>query len=258
MNKLKNKNIVITRPQPSATRLAKTCQEHGANAIIFPTIEIVPYDLDENLLNDLIELQQADKIIFTSANAVSQCVKLFKENTLSIPTQAQFFAVGQSTAQLLHQQWQCHVYSPMQSFSSETLLEHPFLQNVQNQTIVIVSGKGGREYLQETLQQRGAKVNKICLYERICATIDPKPLFDAWQTHGIDCIVCTSVEGLQNLFTIVGEHGKRYLHRTLLVVISDRMLEYAETLGYSLSFIVKASSAQDKEILSALSIQWKQ
>ena len=249
---LKNKKIVITRTQPGAGRLAILCRQLGAKPIIFPTIEIMPCVLNQQLQQNLTRLQYVDKIIFFSPNAVKQCVVLCQQYQLPIPQHVEFFAVGQSTAEVLQQQWQCQVHYPQPSFDSESLLAMPQLANVNGQIIVIVAGVGGRELLEQELTTRGAKVQKLSLYQRVCARSRPQPLLLAWEQDEIAIIVTTSIDGLKNLFTIVGEQGKAYLLQTPLLVISDRMQQQAISLGYQAALIIKATSAQDYDIMNTL------
>lgn len=247
-NTLHNQHLLITRPQPGAQRLAAQCQQQGATVTVFPTIVIAPCERNDDMHTALQAFHQADSIIFTSPNAVHYCLEACQAYAVAAPTHARIFAVGESTAQMLIQHWHCSVDYPRASFNSEALLALPALQTVSEQRMTIVTGVGGRDVLQETLTQRGAIVNKVAVYQRLC----PDQRLDPHSLAAIDVIIATSVEGLHNLMQLIHEPDRTTLLQKKLLVISPRMHAAAIALGFSAHLIITAHSAQDCDIISML------
>jgi uroporphyrinogen-III synthase len=257
---LKNCRVVVTRSQPGAQRLAQQCTQYGATVRVFPTIDILPCENNSVLRTALADLQQVNDIIFTSAHAVNYCVTFCDQWGLPVPEHANFFAVGESTANVLTQQWGCNVEYPRQSFDSDALLRLPPLEQVMARSIAIVGGVGGRELLQTVLTQRGAKVKKIAVYERMCPQKDHTKKNVAWKKDKIDVIVATSVEGLCNLMMLLDAQERVEVLQIPLLVVGDRMREAAIRLGFSAMLILTAFSAQDHDIIKVLATwqeQWQ-
>ncbi|MBI5782594.1 MAG: uroporphyrinogen-III synthase, partial [Gammaproteobacteria bacterium] len=61
----------------------------------------------------------------------------------------------------------------------------------------------------------------------------------------------TSVDGLHNLFDMVGKAGQHWLIRTPIIVVSERMREVCRELGFKTELRV-AATASDEAILEAI------
>ena len=69
-------------------------------------------------------------------------------------------------------------------------------------------------------------------------------------------IVITSAQGLDNLFTLLGERARPWLKEAGYVVASDRLAEHADALGITERPVV-AAGADDDALLAAL-IRWRE
>jgi uroporphyrinogen-III synthase len=131
---------------------------------------------------------------------------------------------------------------PQQQFNSEGLLEVEDLQQLNNKQIVIFRGEVGRELLAQSLRQRGAQVEYAEVYRRIRPECDTSEVQQAGLNGVINIAIVTSNEGLQNLYDMVGESGRRWLLHTPLAVVSQRNVELAQKLGFKSSVIAKQAS----------------
>ncbi len=254
MNKdrsLAGMGVVVTRPVHQAEGLCQLIESYGGKAIRFPTLAISePHDsaAAQHIIDHLEDYQMA---IFTSANAVRWGLRWGLERRFSELPILQRVAIGKATAQTLSQcAAPAHWVSPP-PFNSEALLTLPTLQAVDGLSIVIFCGEGGREVLDATLRQRGAKVIKARVYRRSLPAVSINPLLHYWKKGQIQAVVITSTESLKNLFALAGEVAKPWLCRTPLVVVSRRSQQTALQLGVQSSPLI-ASEVSDAAIVETL------
>jgi uroporphyrinogen-III synthase len=239
--------VLVTRPAHQAERLAALLEAQGAEAVRFPTIEIAPPQ-DLRALEQLIDrLDEFDVAIFVSANAVDKAIPLIRARRADLPARLQVACVGSATASALARLGIKGVSTPTSQYDSESLLALPLLAAVQGKRIVIFRGQSGRELLGDTLRTRGAQVEYAECYRRVAPTADPTPLLRHW----VDVVTATSVEGLTNLFAMLGAAGHERLRRTPVMVVSERMAQTCRELGFGRPAII-ARSAGDEAIVQTL------
>lgn len=135
------------------------------------------------------------------------------------------------------------------------MLALPALQTVNGQRFVIFRGDGGREYLAETLRQRGANVDYIEAYRRCRPDADTAAVIRHWQSGAINVVVVNSAESLRNLWDMLGEAGQPLLQQTPLLLVSERMLPLLQPLGLTTAPIL-AENATDEAVIKAL-LDWQ-
>ena len=248
---LQNIGVLVTRPRHQAHNLCVAIPRCGGHVILFPTIEIIS-TVDQKKLNEIKKtLPAIDFAIFVSANAVRNAEKCFKQ----FSTATKIAAIGLGTKAAL-EKCDMHVdIYPEREFNSEGLLAHAALNNIDGKYVMLFRGEKGRTVLANTLKTRGAKLIETIVYRRVKPMIDASLSLLAWQQGMVNIIVSTSLEGLHNLFDLLGSEGKSWLQETPLLVISPPMLESAKALGYKMEPII-ADNASDKAILAALR-EWK-
>jgi len=231
---LNGKKILVTRPAKQAENLCKLIEEQGGIPVRLPTLEIAPPNISPCFPNP----EEIEIGIWTSVNAVLYS----KSFLLEIKPTLQLAAVGQKTAQVLEKYGQ--ILHPPQDFTSEGLLKMELFQEVKNKNIALFSGEGGRETLFDTLQQRGANIQKIAVYQRVIPTVNMPN-----EIEKIDYLVASSGETLKNLFIMLGNAA--WLREKPLVVISNRVATVAKNIGISMPCVV-APQADDEGLLHAL------
>jgi uroporphyrinogen-III synthase len=242
--------VVITRPEHQAQNLTQLVQNAGGAAILFPLLAIDEPRHPQPAIEIARALDRYDLAIFISANAVEHGLRYVDAHG-HWPQSLRIAAVGAATARALQEHHRPAAIVPADGYNSEALLAHPELQNMHGKRVVIFRGEGGRELLGDTLKQRGAQVDYAEVYRRTKPPVDSQVLLDAWQRSGIDAIVVTSNESLQNLFDLVGPVGQAYLQRTQLVVMSERAAELARQLGVTVPARI-VTPVSDAAILAAL------
>lgn len=236
--------VLVTRPRAQADSLAREILDAGGRAIIFPTLEIISIEPEGGWQNLQNKFKAIDIIVFTSANAVREIISY----QVKIPEICEVAAIGTATQQaLLDAGFTCD-WIPMRDFRSEGLLELPVFQEIKNKKIIIMSGEGGRDYLQAVLEERGAHVEKVAVYKRACPVGDASVLKEFLTHVGSKIIISTSVESLNNLLQLSTQVGKPF--GIPLIVVSERMGLAAKALGFKTVYC--AESAGDDAILNAI------
>ena len=242
--------VLVTRPRDQAENLAHLIEAHGGEAIRFPAIEIAEPQDPRALLAVVDRLKDFALAIFISPNAVRRAMNLFRARG-GLPPGLRVACVGRGSARELKNFGIDNAIVPPDRFDSEALLELPELQQVAGKRIVIFRGDGGRELLGDTLRERGAEVVYAECYRRLCPDTDITPLLQRWARGEIDIVSVTSVDGLRNLFGMLGKDGQQRLIRTPIVVVSDRMAQVCRELGFTTGPRV-AATAGDDAILEAI------
>jgi uroporphyrinogen-III synthase len=222
--------VLVTRPQQQAKSLCDSISAAGGEAIAFPVLDIESVSAENETNMAIID---QDMIIFISRNAVSYFMTGLKT---PLADNVQLVAVGGGTATaMLQYGLRVDIQAPPPA-GSESLLAMPELNRVENKSVLIVRGQGGRELLANTLRTRGAKIRYIEVYRRIL----PSPSkAEVEQAKLADCIIITSIAGLDNLCQLIEAEA---LMSKWLIVISERIRQYAKKLGFEQCVVVADAS----------------
>jgi uroporphyrinogen-III synthase len=219
--------IVITRPARQAAGLAQEVAALGGRPLIFPAIVILP-PADPTALREVQwHLSRYDIAVFVSANAVEYGVA----DAAGWPARLLTLAPGPGTAAALAAIGIGNVRIPTTTMDSEGLLALPELETVAGKRVVIFRGDTGRELLKNALQSRGAEVTQVECYRRARPEGGAAGLIEAWRAKRIDAVTITSSEGLDNLWAILDNEGRRYLAAVPVFVPHPRIAEHARRLG---------------------------
>ena len=244
-------NILVTRPSPAGEMLVSRLRALGQVAWSFPLIEFTPGRELNTLPERLSALGQDDMVFALSQHAVTFAHAHLQQTHAYWPLQPRYFAIGRTTALALHTASGIEVRYPLDQEISEVLLQLPELQNIQGKRALILRGNGGRELLGETLVARGAQVEFCECYQRCGKLYDGAQEAMRWHTRGVDTIVVTSGEMLQQLFTLIPLWSREnWLLRCRLLVVSERLANLARELGWQ--DIQVAENADNDALLRAL------
>lgn len=250
MDELRGQSILITRPHQQANILTALIKSLGGEAIRYPAIAIKPIATRQSLPEMLRPHHGSDIAIFISPNAAAlaaRSVALLGSNT-------QVAAIGPSTAAALQVHGVIVDIHPKAGFTSEALLQDEALQDVVGKKIVIFRGEGGRALLGDKLTSRGANVSYLELYRRELPEPDSgltEQIRDRLISGGISYVVVTSVEGLDNLCTLLDPDAHKILRSATLVTPSERVVKRAEKRGLQ-CIPVLANGPDDKALLEAI------
>jgi len=244
------RRVLVTRPTGQADRLCRMLEAAGYAAIPMPAMEIVA-PLDSSWLETVLdELDSYDMAVFVSVNAVNMGLE-FILNERDWPEHMLIATVGARSAEALLKYGLSVDFVPEHRFNSEALLALDDLQDMSGQRVAVFRGNGGREYLHDTLTERGAEVDYAEVYRRVCPVVDAKSMLKLLQPEFLFCITVNSNETLQNLFEMAGPEGRPLLLDQKLVVASQRQQLLAQQLGFTQLPSV-AHNASDEAILAAI------
>ena len=216
-------SILVTRPSPAGEQLVSRLRTLGQVAWSFPLIEFSPGRELSALADRINTLQEGDLLFALSQHAVEFAHAQLQQQSLSWTTAPRYFAIGRSTALALH----------------------------AGKRALILRGNGGRELLGETLRERGADVTFVECYQRCAKHYDGAEEAMRWHARGINTLVVTSGEMLQQLWSLIPHwYRENWLLRCRLLVVSERLANLARELGWQ--DIRIADNADNDALLRAL------
>lgn len=245
-------SILVTRPSPAGEQLVSRLRTLGRVAYHSPLIEFSPGSELVKLPEMLSSLQRQDLIVVLSQHAVNYANRALQQQHQHWPDFVDYYAIGRTTGLLMHRASSLPVTYPQEGETSETLLQLPSLQNLSAKRALILRGNGGRELIAETLSERGVKVTYCECYQRSPIYYDGNEQSANWQRAGIDTLVVTSGEMLQQLYMLVPEYYRTsWLLRCSLIVVSERLATLARQLGWAATIRV-AENADNDALIRAL------
>lgn len=241
------KHILITRPEGKGAALAEQLEQAGYQASLYPVLKIT-YLTPTNV--ELSPLVNADKIIFVSQDAV-HALNALKP---AINTKAQFYGVGQQTADTIYEVFGVRAALPKQH-DSEGLLALKSLADVDGSNIVLVKGIGGRPEIAKTLKQRGAYLNNCVVYQREPVELSSANWIDHWQSHNVHGIVITSNAAVDAIFNTISAAQLTWLQQCEFYVASERIGTYLQQQKINSTHIHTAAGASDHAMFTCINQQ---
>ena len=248
--------IMVTRPRVQGEALAERIRRAGGHALAWPLLEIRPYRASHDqaaidvLRSQLGVVEQFDKLLFVSANAVREAMHWLREIGVSPASLPSCCAVGRTSAEVLAGFGVQAVCAPG-SMDTEALLAMPELDRVAGQRLLICRGEGGRTLLAETLRQRGARVDECALYRRQCPEYKDGVTASAMQAQRINVVQLASGETLSNFISLLGPGSIGPIMGGIsLIVPGARVGALAEQAGFRHIRIAKPPT--DEGIISVL------
>lgn len=252
-----NKVVLVTRPAHQAADFIKELERSGATALAFPSMEIEPVEVTEQLLQLLSGLNKYHLLIFISSNAVKYAATILQKLDLPIETiNCEIATIGKATHAAADSVGFKVSLQPENGFNSDALLQLPALQTgaINSKRVLIMRGEGGLEQLADTLTQRGAEVSYAEVYRRIKPRRDTgisrQQLSHQWEEMAINTVTVTSNESLQNLYDMLEAPGRTIMLATHLIVPSQRCYDLAMSLGFESVKI--AESAINQHMIEAI------
>ncbi|MDM4764578.1 uroporphyrinogen-III synthase [Pelomonas sp. SE-A7] len=227
--------LVLTRPRPQCADWLARLAAQGVDAVALPLIAIEPGEDASAASRAWARLPEAALAMFVSPNAVEHFFAARPQQqdwpaaTLAVtvgPGSAQALLQAGVPASLLRQP-----PADSESFDSEHLW--PLLKDLdwQGRLALMLRGEGGRDWLAERLQERGARVEAFNIYRRSCPRLnaDETQLLEQIGAEPVDHVwLFSSSEAIHNLATL----GFRPSPQSLAIATHARIAETASRLGW--------------------------
>lgn len=236
--------IVLTRPAGQNEALAARIQAAGGEVLVMPLLAIAPPACPVAADALLVQLSQADTIIFISPNAVRMACSVVP--AAHWPKDKRWAAIGKGTAQALHEADVVDVLTPEHGADSEALLALDDFSQLAGQHVLLVRGEGGRELLAHTLAERGACVEHAVVYRRLACPPDRGALRQYAAGQRL-LLVITSSEALR---VLMDAGDAAWLRTQDFVWAHPRIAQQAALLGLNHGMI--APSPEDDAVFAAL------
>lgn len=227
--------ILVTRPVDQSVQLARLIRDAGGEPVLFPALEIEPI-VDAASESMLGQLSQFYLMIFVSPNAARVAMPQIAKHG-GMPVHVKVAAVGQGTAAELKKSGAQDIIHPRERFDSEALVGELSTMPLGGSRVLIVRGRGGREYLGDNLRSRGAVVDYLECYRRVKPDRDMRELISRSGGDGVKACLATSSNIVDNLFEMAGMAGRRWLCGVPFFVSHPRVAATAFSRGVQKVFV---------------------
>ena len=255
---LKDKWIVVTRPEHQAGALSKRLEQAGARVILFPLIAIRPAQNIALAKKQLTQLAAYDLLVFVSPNAVDACLKWV--NIASLQS-CKIASVGAKTKAKLISYGLDVKISPQENYNSEALLALPEMKKLglsdsgKPHKVAILRGEGGRNFLKESLEKQGCQVDYIELYQRKCPQNSLDALKEKAANNQLDVIIMTSGTSVKNLFALQAQAAHDWLNTTTLLAGSERIKQQVLSSTSHTGLVLSTLNPGDEKLYQKL-LEW--
>ena len=231
---LTGKTIAVTRPQAQAGELGRAIAARGGQPFYFPLLEISPPVDTGPLRAAAARLATYALAVFVSPNAVHYALPCLLQGR-GWPPEVRPVAVGPGTVKALAGAGVTACLSPPARFDSEALLELPELSApaVAGRQVLILRGNGGRELLGDTLEARGARVDRVACYQRSGPGAGREAFREALAAGRLDALTLSSSEALGHLLEGLQDSELERLRALPLFVPHARIAERSRAAGFT-------------------------
>jgi uroporphyrinogen III methyltransferase / synthase len=246
---LKDRGVLITRPERQSRPLRDALRKLGAATVAVPTIEIAAPRAGGPLDAALRRLDRYDWVVVTSVNGVRACVARARALRIRLgrTTPPRWGAVGPATAAELRRAGIRVAQTPTRYLTRVIGRE---LREVRGRRVLLPRADSASPTLASVLRERGASVDEVVAYHTI---IGPKRhregLRRALAGGRVDTIVFTSASTVHGLIRLLGPKSPA-LKAVALVCIGPVT---AAALGeYGLTATTVATEHTTRGIVDAL------
>lgn len=236
--------VISLRPVGGHAAVRRAAAALGARTLALSPWRLEARDDDATRAN-LREALAADRVLFTSPAAAMAAARL--QPLRPAPGQ-DWLAVGAGTARALRRAGVEAVASP-ERMDSEGLLALPGLQALDGLSAGLVTAPGGRGVIAATLADRGARLVRADVYERVPVPPSPRAVAALRALDAPAWVLLSSGEALELVLSSLPADARAALARASVVAASGRLACLAR--GHGLQVAAVAASARVADLLAA-------
>jgi uroporphyrinogen III methyltransferase/synthase len=232
------KKVLVTRSRNQASVFVKFLEELGAEAIEFPTIEIIPPQSWNELDRAIENLGTYNWIIFTSVNGVLFFFERLKRKSKDLRELKgiKIAAIGEQTAKSVANLGLAVDIIP-DDFKAEGIVERFRETDIKGKRILIPRAKEAREVLPLELAQMGADVHVVVVYETKKPSLKKIEGIGKMLKNGkIDVITFASSSTVRNFLSVFGK-DREIFSSTIVACIGPITAEPLRELGIKAEII---------------------
>lgn len=248
---LAGRRVLICRPEPEASRLARQFQSAGAETFVFPLVDREPLPETPERRTTILSLDEFSHVIAVSPYAARLLLEELDTWWPQLPAGLKWYGVGAGTAKALAE-YGINAQKPHEGWTSEALLKLPSLAHLNGERVLVARGEAGRELTRKTLEARGGRVTIMPLYRRFCPDYTPAQINRALDQFAPEAIIALSGETLNNLIALCANCSHNLYDRPVIVP-ARRIADQARTAGFNAPFI--PGSLADNDIVAAVAEQ---
>jgi len=234
---LHGQRVLVTRARDQATDLVELLEEHGADTVVAPTIDIAPPDDLAPLDEACARIGSFDWVVFTSVNGVDH----FMRRLLAGPGDVRdlkgvrICTIGPATAQRLTR-YGLKVNLMPDEFRAEAIVAALGASaDVGGKRFLLPRADLAREHLAKALADAGADVTEVVAYRTLPVAPESGDVPDVYRLlldKKIDIVTFTSASTVRNFARQIGaDPAADLLRSTLVACIGPVTADEAEQLG---------------------------
>lgn len=200
---LKNKKVLVPRGEKQAKAFSKLLEKYGGIPVEIPLIAFRPVRPGPSLRMILENLHRYDWIIFTSKVAVETFLSFLP--VLAESSLPKIAVIGKKTEEVLHNEG-LNVFFTPSAYVAETFVSEfsPYVNSGMN--IFIPKGNLAREFIAESLRDRGASVDEEIVYETYMPDESRTKLSHLMAKKELDILLFTSPSTVDHFMEVIQEN----------------------------------------------------
>lgn len=210
------KRFAVTRPEHQGAEFIEALENLGAEVYNCPTIKICPIESSSIIDNEINQLNAYQWLIFTSVNSV----RIFMERVFELGKDSRALGnlkictIGSKTGDSLMEYGIIPDLIP-DEFSQEGILKE--IKIKKNDKVLLPRAASARDLLPLKLEEMGAIVEVVPLYETIADKAGIKKLRDLLLTNMVDVITFTSSSSVTTLLQTMDESTRKKTFKDVVV-----------------------------------------
>ncbi|MDE3839797.1 uroporphyrinogen-III synthase [Bacillus methanolicus] len=238
---LRGKSVLIPRGKNHSKSFAELVRDYGGIPVEIPLIAFRPVSETEAIREILRNLDTYDWIIFTSSVTVDIFFSFLGDGKIV----SKIAVIGEKTEQTLNEKGYKADFRPSEYVAERFVNE--FLPYVmKGLRILLPKGSLARDYIASSLQERGAYVEEVVIYETYFPETSRTQLVDIIQDGKLDILTFTSSSTVSHFMKIVQENNSfEKIKDCIVACIGPVTAEKASSLGLKVDVVPKIFTIEE-------------
>ncbi|MEG3640012.1 uroporphyrinogen-III synthase [Magnetococcus sp. PR-3] len=249
---LKDRIILVTRPQPEADTTASLIRRAGGTPLISPMLSIQPAEDPRPFQNAIQSLDQFDGVLITSANGARAYLEELAIQEQVVSHTPPCYSVGPKTATLLREGG-LQVTQPNSRFDGEALAQAINEWQGAQRRFLFPRAAIGRETLIDGLAEEGHHITTVAAYEAVPAQRLSDQALKLLREERVDAALFFSSRTATTFFELMMQQAIMP-DNMVLGALSPVTGEKMAALGFAAQVIPQQATAE--HLLTALADYW--